>query len=65
MGRDGTPDEIDQSYQELRGLYGLPPRDLEYRRYIKIQSAMCSNNLGGIVAVLKKANERTAPVSEG
>jgi hypothetical protein len=56
---DGDYEQIDLAYAELRELYGLPPRDLELRRYIKVQSAMCSAALAGIVQVLKKAAERT------
>ena len=55
MGRDGTPDEIQQSYDELRMLYGLKPIELPYRRYLKIQSAMCTDGLTTIVGVLKAA----------
>ena len=55
MERDGTPDIIQQSYDELRSLYGMKPRELEWRRFLKVESAMCTDSLASIVSVLKTA----------
>ena len=55
MERDGTPDLIQEGYDELRVLYGQKPRELEYRRFLKIESLMCSNSLASVVDVIKTA----------
>jgi len=55
MERDGTPDLIQEGYDELRLLYGQKPRELEYRRFLKVESLMCTDSLASVVAVLKTA----------
>jgi len=57
-GKDGDVSQILGAYNTLRGLFDMKPRDLELRRYRKIQAAMCSEALSGIVQGLMRGAKK-------
>ena len=54
MDRDGDPESIQEGYDELRRLYGLKPRPLEPRRFLKVQNVMCGDSMAATIQVIKR-----------